>query len=377
MLTDQGHEVRIFAMRHPENLPCPDSRFFVQYRDFKNLRWWQIPAEFFRSIYRRESKFKLQRLLINFRPDVAHLNNINFQLTTSIIDVLNKYSIPIITTAHDYQLVCPNHLLYVHHNVCRKCLNGKFYYCLLNRCYNRSWGFSLLAMLESYFNKQRRIYQKIDRLIAPSEYLKQHLMAGGLAANKIQVLSNPVPVISVEPSLAKPKENYFLYFGRLTEEKGIGDLIDFFTKHPRWSLKIAGQGPLAEKISCLGLKNIDYLGFCPKTKIHQLIIKARAVIIPSNWPENCPYSALEAISLGTPVIAKNRGGLSEIIKPGENGFLYNNDEELAKILTESAVNQISQRQPAIDYLMTEQQYLEQITNLYRELIINKGFHAEQ
>ncbi|MBU1130832.1 glycosyltransferase family 4 protein [Patescibacteria group bacterium] len=336
LLKQQGHQVKVFSMSHPQNLPTGDDRFFIANQNFKKLPWLKKLLNFKNSLYRKESVVQLQKLLQTFKPDLAHLNNINFQLTTSPVDLLRRQKIPIVMTLHDYQLICPNHLLYDLKKNCFACRGKKFYRCLFKKCYQNSRWLSLAAALESYFNHWRGVYNKIDLFISPSEFLKTKMAAAGFPAEKIIVLPNFLT--SARPvQLPKNKEKYFLYIGRLNPEKGIGDLISFFQKQPGHHLKIIGSGPLAGQLTNLGA-NFEYLGQLGAIATQNYLARARALIVPSNWPENCPYVILEALALGTPILAAPVGGQAEIIKPGINGYLFNNYEQLAEILTDFSNN---------------------------------------
>ena len=114
-----------------------------------------------KTIYSKEARVQLRKVLDDFKPDVCHLNNFNYQLTPSIILEIVKWrketgrNCKIIFTAHDYQLVCPNHMLNnpnTHQN-CEKCLGGHFVNCMKGKCIHGSTAKSAIGMMEAEFWK--------------------------------------------------------------------------------------------------------------------------------------------------------------------------------------------------------------------------------
>ena len=127
------------------------------------------------------------------------------------------------------------------------------------------------------------------------------------------------------------KEDYVLYFGRISEEKGIKELIKAFKELPNIKLKMAGTGNLEDE--CKNISNIDFVGFKTGEELTKLITQAKFVVYPSIWYENCPLSILEAEVCGIPVITANYGGMKELVEDGKTGILL--DKIDAKTLKES------------------------------------------
>ena len=134
----------------------------------------------------------------------------------------------------------------------------------------------------------------------------------------------------------KIKDNgYALYFGRLSKEKGILNLIEAFSYIKNQNLHIAGDGPEREKIEKI-IKdrhlenNIKLLGFLNQKEMQEEIANCKFVVVPSIWYENCPYSILETLATGKPVIGADIGGIPELVKDKENGLIYryNSSSEL-------------------------------------------------
>jgi glycosyltransferase involved in cell wall biosynthesis len=300
--------------------------------------------------YNREAVKKLRRLLQDFQPDVAHLHNIYHHLSPSIIDELKKQGIPMVMTLHDYKLICPNYNLFAHGEIWEKSKKSRYYRCFLDRCIKDSYAKSLVCTLEAYFHNFLGVYKKIDAFISPGRFLIDKFQEFGF--NK-RIYHLPNPILEQDISLTKEEEceRYILYFGRLSQEKGVEDLIKAYslfikrTGKKDVKLKITGDGPQRKKLEKLakekGLQDkIVFTGFKEKKDLEEVIKNATVIVFPSGWYENYPYSVLEAQQAGKIVICSNIGGMGEMVKDGYNGFLYSagNISELSALI-ENVVKQ--------------------------------------
>lgn len=323
-LESQGHAVEYFGMEHEGRIVGNRVNSYTFNMDFHSgkLQKFLYP---FKIIYSREARKKIRLVLDDFKPDVIHLNNFNFQLTPSIIYEIKKYErdtnrkVRIVFTAHDYQLVCPNHMM---NNPgtgqnCEKCLGGRFMNCINGKCIHGSIAKSALGALEGYFYKTLGTYQYIDAIICPSQFLADKMNINPLFSKKTIVLHNFIDEV---PWKDVPKENYVLYFGRFSEEKGIKTLIDVCQSLPEVRFVFAGTGPLEKEIA--GIKNIKNVGFQTGVALEMLIRKARFSIYPSEWYENCPFSVMESQMYVTPVLGADIGGIPELIDIGKTGELF-------------------------------------------------------
>ena len=249
-----------------------------------------------KTIYSKEARVQLRKVLDDFKPDVCHLNNFNYQLTPSIILEIVKWrketgrGCKIIFTAHDYQLVCPNHMLNnpnTHQN-CEKCLGGHFVNCMKGKCIHGSTAKSAIGMMEAEFWKWKGTYKYIDTMICCSEFMKSKMDSNPLFASKTVAMHNFIDKVEWKET---PKKDYVLYFGRFSEEKGIGTLIKVCKELPDVQFIFAGTGPLEEMVN--GIKNIKNVGFQKGEALEKLIREARFSIYPSEWYENCPFSVME------------------------------------------------------------------------------------
>jgi len=334
-LEQVGHQVAVFSMADKNNLPSAWSNYFVSNFDFNNLNFLKKLLAPERIIYSLEAKRKFEKLIEDFRPDIIHIHNIYHQISPSILDVARRYKIPVIMHLHDYKLICPNYQLFTGGRPCEACRPDKYYQCIKKRCFKNSLSQSLLAALEMYIHhKILKIYKKnVTVFIAPSNFMKNKVMEFNWPGDKIAVITNPYSGILEDANDKNilsyaAEENYLLYFGRLSPEKDVKTLIEIAIKN-NWPLKIVGQGPEEAMLKKVTTNNppIEFTGFKSGTDLQNIILKARAIIIPSISYDNMPLSLLEALRLGKIVIASRIGGLPEIIEDGVNGLLFTPGDE--------------------------------------------------
>lgn len=323
LLEKNGHEVIDFSMKDEKNLYSKYSEYFVDNIDYnKEQSLISKIKEAKNIIYSTEAKKKIEQLIKDTKPDIAHLHIFQHQLSLSILDVLKKYNIPIVYTAHDLKMICPNYKMLVDGQVCEKCKGQKYMNCLKNKCIKDSTLKSAVGVAEAYINKWRKAYSKIDYIICPSKFYKNKFIEFGVDKNRVEYVPNFLNTEEVDYDKL-PNQDYFLYFGRLSEEKGIFTLIKAM-KEIDSKLKVVGTGPLEEEIKKFvkdnNCNNIEILGFKSGKELSTIVGNAKAVILPSEWYENGPYSAIESLKLGRILIGSDLGGIPELIEG--NGYIF-------------------------------------------------------
>lgn len=332
-LASQGHEVQYFGMEHPDRIVGNRVGAYTSNMDFhggSRLARLTYPIK---TIYSVEARKKIRLVLDDFQPDVCHLNNFNYQLTPSIILEIRKWEkesshkCRIVYTAHDPQLVCPNHMCRnpgTNEN-CEKCLGGHYLNCAKGRCIHGSLAKSIIGTMEAVLWNWMGVYKQIDTIICPSNFMKIKLDTNPVLAERTVVMHN-----FVDKAVQKQveKKGYVLYFGRYSREKGIETLIRAAKELPDIRFVFAGSGPLEELLE--GIPNIQNVGFQTGEALETLIREARFSVIPSECYENCPFSVMESQMYGTPVLGANIGGIPELIRVGVTGELFEseNKEEL-------------------------------------------------
>lgn len=324
-LQKMGHEVEYFGMEHEGRIVGNRVGAYTSNMDFHGGSKLSKLLYPIKTIYSWEARKKIRLVLEDFQPDVCHLNNFNYQLTPSIILEIRKWErqsghkCKILFTAHDYQLICPNHMCRnpgTEQN-CEKCLGGHFLNCTRGRCIHGSFAKSVVGTMEAFFWKWVGVYKQIDTIICPSHFMKTKLDTNPVLAEKTVVMHNFVD--PVEPKQVE-KKNYVLYFGRYSKEKGIATLVQAAKELPHIPFVFAGSGPLEYLLE--GVPNIKNVGFQTGEALEMLIRQARFTVYPSEWYENCPFSVMESQMYGTPVLGADIGGIPELIVAGETGELF-------------------------------------------------------
>lgn len=326
LLAGAGHEVVPFAMRHPENRASEFDRFFVDEVDYDvPAPWYRRARQAARMVYSVQAASRMRSLVDAHRPDIAHVHNIYHQISPSILRVLARRSIPVVMTLHDYKLACPNYKLRTQGEICERCLSGKYYRAVKYRCIRGSLLGSAVCATELFLHRASGIYEdNVTTFLAPSNAMKSKVVASGIPDAKVEVLPNFVHVDRFTPSYEP--SGYVVYFGRLSEEKGLLTLLESMRRVTGCRLVVAGDGPLRETLHRFvagnGLHNVELVGRRTGAELERLVRDARATVLPSEWYENCPISVLESCAWGTPVIGARIGGIPELIEDGRTGLLF-------------------------------------------------------
>ena len=323
-LQSMGHEVQYFGMEHEGRCVGNRVNAYTSDMDFHGGSKLSKLTYPLKTIYSSEARKKLRLVLEDFQPEVCHLNNFNYQLTPSTLLEIAKWKkeghpCRVIFTAHDYQLVCPNHMCNNPNTGenCEKCLGGHFGNCTKGKCIHGSLAKSAVGTLEAMLWNGCGVYKNIDVMICCSEFLKTKMDCNPLFAGKTLALHNFVDKVERKET---EKQDYVLYFGRFSREKGIDTLLKVCKALPDIPFVFAGTGPLEGEIA--GVPNIKNVGFQRGQALENLIRQARFSVYPSQWYENCPFSVMESQLYGTPVRGADIGGIPELIEVGKTGELF-------------------------------------------------------
>jgi len=280
-------------------------------------------------------------------------------------------------TAHELKAICPAATMRNSGGVCERCKDGSFLNVLTHRCIKDSWAPSALVAVETLVHRGLDSYKKnINKVITPSRFYLEKYVEWGWPREKLVYIPNYVDATKLSPQYEPG--SYFLYFGRLSVEKGVPTLIKAASA-AQIPLKIVGTGPdeAALKTLAQGLPgNIEFLGYRSGDDLHNLIRNSKAVILTSEWYENAPMTVLESFALGKPVIGARIGGIPELVIDGETGwsFTSGNVPDLAQVLEQtnqrSSVKLAAMGRAARDFVssrFTRAKYLEAILNVYSEL----------
>lgn len=338
LLKFKGYNVAVYAMKYPENLPSEWSEYFASEVNFSGGIGNKIAAAK-RLLGYGDVKKSFKKLLNEFRPDVVHLQNIHSYLSPILAKMAKEFGCRVIWTLHDYKLLCPSYACLRNASPCELCFTDKSQV-LKNRCMKGSFVASLLAYLEALKWNRKWIERYVDTFICPSEFMAKKMMQGGFDKHKIKVVCNfidPVKLGVLKNCETDAREPYYLYLGRLSDEKGVKSMLEAAITLP-YKLKVAGGGPLYDDLKAkYDGKNIEFLGHQNATQVSSLLSKAMFTIVPSECYENNPLSLIESLCAGTPVLGANIGGIPELINNEETGLIFEsgNKEQMKECVTKA------------------------------------------
>jgi glycosyltransferase involved in cell wall biosynthesis len=208
--------------------------------------------------------------------------------------------------------------------------------------------------------------RRARHVFCPSAYLRGLALGWGLDPQRVSVLPNPAPEVPGLPSKEDLRAELGLdgqvlaFAGRLVPQKSLDIALEAVAAVPGVTLAIAGDGPdrasLEARARDLALDSrVRFLGSVPRDTVLRLFRAADASLLSSSW-ENFPHTVVEALAVGTPVVATSVGGVPEVVRDGENGLLvapgdptalataietFFSDDALRRRLAEAAVPSVA------------------------------------
>jgi glycosyltransferase involved in cell wall biosynthesis len=272
---------------------------------------------------------RLRNQIEEVRPDIAHVHNTWWTLTPSILRELDRLGVPTVATLHNYRLMCVNAQLFRNGAPCEDCVGSHPWHGVQHRCYRGSVPASTVSAATIQLNRWLRTWQRVDRILVLTDFARSRFVASGIPADHLHLKPNFVD----DPGrrFGSPSSSQtVLFVGRLSEEKGIADLLDVWATTVPVDLKLAvvGDGPLRSSLESLNIPNVHFVGQLAGPEVQQLMLSSRALVFPSIWYEGQPMVLLEALAAGLPLVVSDIGGLPEIVagttaavlaRPGDSG----------------------------------------------------------
>lgn len=318
MLKDAGHEVR---------------KFVCENNDISSVK--AILQLSYKLFYNTSTVDAVQEIIDDFSPDIIHVHNFFYILSPSVFFVAKKNNIPIILTVHNYRLICAGAYLLRDGKVCETCVTSRLpIQGVIHKCHRSSHLQSAHLISMIMFHKWIGTWsKKVTKYLVLTDFAKEKLVNSNLRINAHQVAIKPNCVSDSGYSNMEDRSDYFLFVGRLSQEKGIDLLINAFSKSKK-KIIIIGTGPLAGKVieASKNFPNIQYDEFKDNELIIEYLKKCKALIFPSIWYEGMPRTILEAFSTGTPVISTDIDNINKIVINNHNGLHFKNNS--AESLTE-------------------------------------------
>jgi glycosyltransferase involved in cell wall biosynthesis len=260
---------------------------------------------------------KVQDLVKQLRPDVAHIHNTWYAQTPAVVWALHRCGIPTVMTLHNYRLFCANGQLFRGGIPCEDCVGTSPWHGVQHGCYRQSVVLSVpVAGTIALHDRLRTWSRAVDRFLVLHDFARQRFIRGGLPADRIEVKPNFV----TDPgprSCPAASSGTVLYVGRLSSEKGIEPLVEAWRQVGDSSLELVviGDGPLEERLRQRPAPRLRFVGRLPVEQVRRQMLAARALVLPSVCYEMQPMTVLEALSAGLPVLGSETGAVPELLAP--------------------------------------------------------------
>jgi glycosyltransferase involved in cell wall biosynthesis len=291
-----------------------------------------------RCIYSNDSARTMLQRVRSFRPDLVHIHNFFPTLSPSIHYAVSSTGIPVVQTLHNYRLLCPASTLLRNGSPCDACVSSRIPWAAVqHKCYrgSRSASAAVAAMLA--FHRHLGTWRRtVTRFITLSDFARDKFAEGGIPREKIVVKPN---FVDSDPGIGTGRGRYALYVGRLAEEKGIHTLLQAWKLLPAGiRLRIVGDGPMRQDVEHAARSNpdIEWLPWQSRDEVYRLMADAAVLVVPSIWYEGFGLVVVEAYATGLPVIASRIGVLTETVRDGVTGRLFQPGDarDLAKTVFE-------------------------------------------
>ncbi|HEX4784612.1 MAG TPA: glycosyltransferase family 4 protein [Candidatus Sulfotelmatobacter sp.] len=379
LMRDQGHEVALFSMADERSKPTPYDRHLARRIDFKEKAgWWQKAQDAGHMIYSTDSRSRIRGMIADFRPDVAHVRNIYHHLSPSILWELKKRHVPVMYHINDFKLLCPAYNLVLQGKPCEACKGGRFWNALSHPCYPGIVGRAMLTT-EAYVHRWLGTFKKcIDLFLAPTQFVRDKFVEHGWDNDKFDVLPHFQRAHELgeqDPAGNRP----LLYFGRLSAEKGIDDLLRAMQKLPHLRLVVAGEGPQRSELQTLAdslrLSNVKFVRQVASAERDSLIAQSRFTVLPSHAYETLGKTILESYAEGRAVVATDFGSRRELVTHGVTGYLYppgDVDQLAAAIQLLASTPQLAEQMGRAGWEMVRERYtpaahFQKLLSLYQGL----------
>lgn len=307
MLQNHGHEVLFYSK---------DNADIAAFSSAQKIA--AIP----RGFHNTHVIHDMRHILHTYKPDIAHIHNVYPQISPAIYRFLYSAGVPVVQTFHNFRFLCINGLLRHNGETCK--MKNTPLHCIRSRCYRDSYFYSLWYSAINACHRARHTFTRcIDRYITLNSFTRDIFIDAGYPQDKCVVKPNSAS-IQESPLISHP-ENYAVFIGRLSEEKGIWPLLYASERVPELPLYIIGDGILEKDAHAFvkdkKLSHITFFGRLSGEESAEILRKARVALCPSTCYENCPLSIINAVYSGTPVIASRTGGLPDFVPEGIAGWL--------------------------------------------------------
>jgi glycosyltransferase involved in cell wall biosynthesis len=297
LLTDAGHEVRSWTPS-PGTTPREQAKAAVQ------------------AVWSLEAVARVRELVRTWGAEIVHCHNLFPLLSPAVIREASTQGAGVVMTLHNYRLMCLAGSFHRDGHTCEECLGRAPWRGVAHRCYRGSALASGVLATSLITHRSMNTFDRVDRFIAVSGFVRQKHVEAGISAERIGVATQ----FAWPTARREGPGDYFLYVGRLTREKGANSLVEAWTQD-MGRLVVVGDGPEMDHLRAVASPAVEFHGLVCGDEVPPLLRGARALLVPSLANDPAPRSVTEAYAAGVPVVASRSGGLPEMVRDGESGLL--------------------------------------------------------
>ena len=327
----RGQETALFSMDHGHTPAFTGRSYRIPHIDFKDpeagfVKKVKMAAH---ALYSPSTRRAMRRCLADFSPDWRTCAESTITCRLRFFGNLRDRAYRCFTTSTISRSCVQPTILLLQARPCELCSHGAFHHAVTKGCYSGPRSSAVVLAAEAYLHKWLRTYERcVDMFLAPSEFVRNKLIASGFPEHRIEVL--PHFQTLPDDNRLTPDEGYLLYFGRLSPEKGVYELLRAMVRLPNTPLVIAGDGPERPRLEALtkelNLSQVLFAGMVHGEKLQKLIAGCSFSVFPSHAYETLGKSILESYAWGRPVIASDLGSRRELVQHGITGLLYSDGD---------------------------------------------------
>lgn len=364
---DPGGEDGVF---HQEAEALSESHT-VERLTFRNRKGLYGLIQYLLYPYNLFAAFRLRRKIGQFAPDLIHVHNIHYASGPILFRTARRLRIPVVFTLHNYRLLCPSALLFYRGERYMNSIGKTFPWDAVRKgVLDESVPKTFLTAFTYRLHAWLGTWKNVDAFLPLTAYAQKLLLEGRLSIPEEHIhvkpnFINPLPA----GTFSSEAEPFFLFIGRLSEEKGVRQLLQAFNTPGAPPLQIIGDGPLRNLPAG---PNIRHLGYLSREKIGEYIRASRGIVIPSVCLEGFPLALLEGFSLKTPVILSREVAASEVIEDGKNGFLIdpqNFSGKIKEIYQHPDLQEVGEKGfETYEARFTKKKVMQLLEEIYREIL---------
>ena len=332
LLSKQNYKVYFFSAVHSDKSNLDKKVISVCTYQNEALHEKNKFKGFINGIYNFKAKNELKKLLkkLNKNETIIHFHGWTKALSSSVFDIAFKMDFKVVLTLHDYFTACPNGGYFNYKRTEPCSLRPLSWKCIKCNCDSRNYAFKIYRLIRQFVqNKIVKLNKKLTDVISISDFSEKILRKTLNTNINIHRVYNPIDIPVSNKKIDYKKNNYFLYVGRVSKEKG----VDVFCKAAtelKCEAIVVGDGPELDRLKNK-YSNINFVGWKDTNEVVDFMKTAKALVFPSLWYETMGMTVQEAQNIGIPVIVNENTSASDFVV--DDRFKYKNYSELLRIMS--------------------------------------------